>query len=64
MKKLSKAQLDLLRSLPANVVEYYQPAKKLIEFGLAQWSAKWEGRLERTAAGDAALAPQAEAGEG
>lgn len=35
MNKLTKAQAELLRTLPTNCVDYYQPRKKLIELGLA-----------------------------
>lgn len=56
MGKLTKAQMELLRSLPANCVDYYPPRKKLIELGLAV--AGMRSKLEITDAGRAALEPK------
>ena len=56
MKKLSAAQLELLVQLslgPQHVVDYYAPAKKLVERGLAEWDRR--DNLRITEAGKAAL---------
>lgn len=53
MNKLTKAQAELLRTLPTNCVDYYQPRKKLIEMGLATAGAG--DSLLITPAGRAAL---------
>jgi hypothetical protein len=58
--KLTDPQKKLLRELPKRCVDYYAPAKKLVEFGLAEWKKTpvgWDNDfLERTPAGDEALA--------
>ena len=58
--KLSKPQMKLLAELPRRVVDYYAPAKKLVELGLAEWKktpATWDSNfLERTPEGDKILA--------
>lgn len=53
--KLTTAQLKLLRQLPTVCVEYYKPAQKLIEFGLAERPAGLSSRLLLTEAGRAVL---------
>lgn len=35
--KLTKAQQDLYDKLPCTCVEYYAPAKRLVELGLAKF---------------------------
>ena len=55
--KLSKPQMTLLRELNdrnCSCMEYYTPAKKLVEIGFAEWKSSGrfgENRLLITAAG-------------
>lgn len=50
--KLSKAQRDLIHALPRATPNYYAPARKLVELGLAKWvEGNWQDRLELTDAG-------------
>ncbi|AXQ68853.1 hypothetical protein HOU00_gp272 [Caulobacter phage CcrPW] len=55
---MSKAQEEFLRALPSTAHEGYQPARKLVELGLASKEAQKYGsdRYARTAAGDAWIA--------
>lgn len=41
--KLTKAQKALYDQLPCSCAEYYAPAKKLVELGLAKFDKKYLG---------------------
>jgi len=55
MKKLTKAQAELLAELPTHVVPEYRPAQALIAKGLAAWADDKTTIMMLTPAGRAAL---------
>ena len=57
-KKLTPAQVSLLRELPTHVVPEYRPGQALVAKGMAEWADETTMMLNPTPAGLAALAQE------